>query len=288
MVYEYTQRYLQGQVDKNENPRWWPFYVWNIKSSSRAQDGLYKFDAIARLRDAQLVGNTARLTRGRTHNLSKRINDPKQYRTFGPLGEVLRPKKDLDSWQQACRPVLLIDEIDKADSDFANDLLNELDEMRFDIPETEECGLSPVLERDGKRTTIAPIVFITSNKEKPLPEAFLRRCLYYYVPFPGEDILREIVKQRFGKAVAEEKDDLVSEAIARFKEIHGLLAGKPGCRAPGTSEFLEFVGVLLRRENISDAIAAVQNLKEQLPLLGVLLKTKVDQDLYRGVEDEAE
>lgn len=275
IAYEFKQQYLK---DKSQ---WWPFYTWTIKSDSRARDGLYTFDAVARLRDAQLIasigGDKERLKDfygpdepdepDEIEELLKKIKDPtrKGYRQFGPLGEALRQK-----WKADYRPIVLIDEIDKADSDFANDLLLELEEWRFEIPETREKFNPPQHK---------PIVLITSNRERPLPEPFLRRCLYYYVSFP-EDRLSEIITLRFGE-LKKGKDALVDLAVQRFYEIRELLENQPGGRAPGTSEFLLFLRALLSYPNQSDGIDELNKLANQSPLLGTLLKTQDAQDLYR-------
>lgn len=249
---------------------WWNFYIWNITSTSRAQDGLYTFDAVGRLRDAQLIGSDPQrlknyLGEKETEALESRLTDKTQYREFGALGEALR--------EQTYRPVVLIDEVDKADSDFPNDLLLELDELRFIIPETEEKIGPP--ENDKK-----PIILITSNREKPLPEPFLRRCLYYYVPFPEEATLRRILQARFGQRIAQ-KEEIVSLALKKFDQIHKLLEKQPGSRPPGTSELLEFLTALIQEnKTVEEAIAELEKLAEELPLLGTLIKTKPDQDLY--------
>lgn len=260
------------QPDQSED--WWNFYIWNITSTSRAQDGLYTFDAVGRLRDAQLIGSGPEqlkkyLGKQETEALENRLSNKAQYREFGALGKSLR--------EQTYRPVLLIDEIDKADSDFPNDLLLELDELRFTIPETGENIKSP--EAHHK-----PIILITSNREKPLPEPFLRRCLYYYVPFPDEATLKRIITARFGERIRS-KEKLVSKAVEKFTAIYDLLKLQPGSRPPGTSELIEFLTALIQENKpVKEAIAELDNLAEELPLLGTLIKTKADQDLYRKKE----
>lgn len=181
VVYEFSKKYL------NEK-QWWDYYIWNIKSTTRARDGLYRYDAIARLRDAQLMGTDPDKLRDflgilETGQLKKRIQDKKRYLEIEPLGKALGAEKEHNY-----RPILLIDEIDKADRDFANDLLLELEELRFEIPETGDSFLTPKQK---------PIIFITSNREKPLPEPFLRRCIYFYVEFPKQEQLKNIINKRF-------------------------------------------------------------------------------------------
>jgi MoxR-like ATPase len=268
IAYEFKRQHLGDK-------EWWPFYTWTIKSDSRAREGLYTFDAVARLRDAQLIasvgGDKKRLkdfyNPKEIEELIAKIKDPtrKGYRQFGPLGEALRQE-----WKEDHRPIVLIDEIDKADSDFANDLLLELEEWRFEIPETGEKFKSPEHK---------PIVLITSNRERPLPEPFLRRCLYYYVSFP-EARLRDIIALRFGE-LKKGEEALVELAVERFYEIRELLENQPGGRAPGTSEFLLFLGALLSYPNQEAVIADLNQLANQLPLLGTLLKTQEAQELYR-------
>ncbi|MFM7449840.1 MAG: hypothetical protein ACKO24_14750, partial [Leptolyngbyaceae cyanobacterium] len=201
-----------------------------------------------------------------TAALKHRLADKKRYREFGALGNALTAKR--------YRPVMLIDEIDKADSDFPNDLLLELDELRFNIPETEEKIPPP---QSGNE----PIILVTSNREKPLPEPFLRRCLYYFVTFPKEETLKRIIEARFG-AIATEKKAVVKQALQEFDKIRELLNQQPGSRPPGTSELLEFLTALLQEDkSVEDAIQELNDLAEELPLLGTLIKTKADQDLYR-------
>ena len=174
VAYEFTHKYLRN----NQQPQqWWNYYIWNIKSTTRARDGLYTYNAVARLRDAQLVGTNLQQLKefigdDETKKLKERLQDKKNYREFGALGKALQTHPH--------RPILLIDEIDKADSDFANDLLLELEELRFEIPET---GEPPFPTPEQK-----PIIFITSNQEKPLPEPFLRRCLAATTTYSQERI----------------------------------------------------------------------------------------------------
>lgn len=281
LAYEYTQRHLQGQTDDKGNQRWWPFYTWHITSTTRGRDGLYFYDAVARLRDAQLMGSDPEklekfLGKDETDRLKQRLQKRERYRDFGPLGHAL--KSDLESkevyksdeWRHNYRPIVLIDEIDKADSDLPNDLLLPLDELRFNIPETDEKF--PVAEQK-------PIIIITSNREKPLSEPFLRRCIYYFVEFPDAALLKEIVTKRFGKRVTNKKK-LIDPAVKRFLEMRKILGNQPGLRQPGTSEFIEFVAALLRKP-VSEARKDLENLADQLPLLGTVLKTQSAQKLYR-------
>lgn len=248
---------------------WWNFYIWNITSTSRAQDGLYTFDAVGRLRDAQLIGSDPQrlknyLGEKETKALESRLTNKDQYLDFGALGKALQ--------DQTYRPVVLLDEVDKADSDFPNDLLLQLDELRFTVSETEKPIGPP--EKHNK-----PIILITSNREKPLPEPFLRRCLYYYVPFPEEETLKRIIQARFGQWV-DQKEEVVSLALKKFDQIHKLLEKQPGSRPPGTSELLEFLTALIQEKTVEEAIADLEKLAEELPLLGTLIKTKPDQELY--------
>lgn len=269
VVYEFTKKYLKGKKDEQDNPLWWDYYIWNVKSSSRARDGLYTFDAVARLRDAQLIGSDPErlqqyLEKDEYESLAKRLRNKTLYRTFGPLGEALQ--------QTEYRPIVLIDEIDKADSDFPNDLLLELDEMRFEIPETGEKVPRP------EQQTVKPIIIITSNREKPLPDPFLRRCLYFYVDFPDKDRLIDIITKRFGKLNRTQKQ-LVTVAIEHFEEIRELLQDQPGSRPPGTSEILEFLTAIWDQP-IEIALQEIKTLAKRSPLLGILLKTRKAQQIY--------
>lgn len=260
---EFTQKYLK---DENSKQKWWDYYIWNIKSTTRARDGLYRYDAVARLRDAQLMGTDLDKLKefigdDETRKLKTRLKDKKKYRTFEPLGKALGAGED-----HKYRPILLIDEIDKADSDFANDLLLELEELRFEVPETGETFSIPEKK---------PIIFITSNREKPLPEPFLRRCIYFDVEFPDTERLKKIVKKRF--TLEDNQRELVQKAISNFYEIRELLDNNPGSRPPGTSEFIDFLTAILKR----DALEDLENLFDGTPLLGILIKTKQDRDLIK-------
>ncbi len=269
IAYEFTQKNLrQRQSNQGEKAPWWNFYIWNVKSTTRARDGFYTYDAVGRLRDAQLIGSDPKRLEKywqptEIKELEDRLADKTKYRTFGKFADALR--------EQTYRPILLIDEIDKAESDFANDLLLELDELRFEIPETGEEFQSP---------THKPIILITSNREKPLPEPFLRRCLYFYVPFPDPAHLKQIIQKRFeNKAV--KKKDVVKLAVEKFESIRNLLKQQPGSRPPGTSEFLEFLTTMIQEQKpMKEAKAELENLANEVHILGTLIKTKAEQDLY--------
>jgi MoxR-like ATPase len=224
-----------------------PWEPWYIKSTSRARDGLYTYDAVRRLHDAQL----AHLDESRR----SRVDDAWNYIRLGQLGRAFRHKQ---------RTVVLIDEIDKADIDFPNDLLLELDEQRFFIEETGEEIKAQEL----------PIVFITSNDEKELPDAFLRRCLFVYIEFPTPSHLAEIVSAHFpGSPPA-----LVELVIDRFLELRQQMEqdkGKAGKKV-STSELLDWFAVL-RHYPEDEALA---QLKGQLPYPEVLLKSWEDHLRY--------
>lgn len=291
LAYEFTkknQEFLQSlenpnqktanQEDDDNIKQWWDYYIWNIKSTTRARDGLYRYDAVARLRDAQLMGTNPDKLQNflgftETGNLKQRLSNKRNYLEFGSLGKALGGEKKHDY-----RPILLIDEIDKADSDFANDLLLELEELRFEIPETG--GKIPTPKHK-------PIIFITSNREKPLPEPFLRRCIYFCVDFPNEELLENIINKRFG-TLQKNKNILIKKAIDIFNDIRKYLKNNPGSKPPGTSEFIDFIQAFLGEKDKSKDLTKreLENKKEDLnnlfdktPLLGILLKSKPDYDL---------
>jgi len=261
----------------------------------RAKDGLYMFDAVGRLRDAQLVGSDPErleklLGPDAYAELQERLANNLEYRTFGALGAALSQQhtgqRRLDSEnlakvrQWVSHPIVLIDEIDKADSDFPNDLLLELDQLYFEIPETGE-------RFPEKGQTPKPIIIITSNRERPLSEAFLRRCLYFYVGFPEEEQLKAIIQARFRPEVRSKFDEVIETAIATSLEMRTILDGQPGTKKPGTSEILEFLEALSSRGE--EAKGDLADLVMRKPLLGILLKTQADQRLYRqkmGLKDD--
>ena len=231
------------------------FEPWCVKSTSRARDGLYTYDAIARLRDAQLA-SSGRLTPTEL----ERIDNPATYIRFGPLGRA---------FQSAERTIVLIDEIDKADIDFPNDLLVELDEQQFVVEEARQDGKELRI-----RATVAPIIFITSNDEKDLPDAFLRRCLFQQVQFPSEEQLVRIVRDRYPDA----SDTLTKAAVDRFLQLREQLRKEKGESAKNvsTSELMDWFRVLKRHPEDE----ALKQLDGKLPYLGVLLKSWDDHLRY--------
>ena len=213
---------------------------WHVKSTTKAQQGLYEYDAVSRLRDSQLG--------------DERFNDISNYIRKGKLWEAFTADE---------RPVLLIDEIDKADIEFPNDLLLELDRMEFHVYETGETI------RAEKR----PIVIITSNNEKELPDAFLRRCFFHYIAFPDEATMREIVQVHFPDL----KSRLLSEALKTFFEIREV----PGLKKkPSTSELLDWLKLLLVEDIDPDLLAEKDPNKLIPPLHGALLKNEQDVMLF--------
>lgn len=228
-----------------------PLYSWYVRSTSKATEGLYCYDALARLHDVQLSQ--------RGINTRRDPTDGKQYRQFGALGQA---------FQMAERPaVVLIDEIDKADLDFPNDLLAALDEWQFDIPETGEN--ITLTHEDCK-----PIVMITSNRETgDLPAPFLRRCLYHCVNFPDDAALRRIIAEHARlKKAAPPKGPLINAALGRFR----LLRESGLHKNPGTSELLDWLNVL---QHFGARPYPAETLNEKsaaLPYPEVLLKMKAD------------
>ncbi len=248
------------------------YFEWNVKSTSKAQDGLYEFDHIARLRDAQIeprrqAGEQQPGAEGSKQAIEFERN--RQYRSFGPLGKAFQKSKAGE------KAVLLIDEIDKADIDFPNDLLLELDRMEFRIPETDER-----IEVDQ---TLRPFVIITSNDEKELPQAFLRRCIFHYVDFPSGDILTEILKGNQFKL----DPSVLQLALERFTEVRREMEREGvSDKKVTTSELLDWARVmeyhLVNGLLTVEQLLAQLNETERLPFYQVLLKTASDQKLFSG------
>ena len=226
------------------------FETWYVKSTSRAKDGLYVYDTVGRLRDAQLAASGSLTIEER-----KRFDDPTSYIRLGPLGRAYTNPK---------RTVVLIDEIDKADIDFPNDLLLELDEQLIKIEEVRENGK----EKEIKAVS-PPIVFITSNDEKDLSDAFLRRCLFYYIPFPSYEQIVQVVKHRFPNIA----DELTDSAISRFMKLRESLEGETGkfSKNVSTSELLDWINAL-KRDPLQDVLSKLSG-ESQLPYLEVLIKS---------------
>lgn len=212
---------------------------WNIKSTTKAQQGLYEYDAVSRLRDSQLG--------------EEKVHDVKNYIRKGKLWQAFEAEKKV---------VLLIDEVDKADIEFPNDLLQELDKMEFFVYETGETIVAKQ----------RPIVIITSNNEKELPDAFLRRCFFHYIRFPDEDTLRQIVKVHHPGI----KDALLTTALTQFFELRE----QPGIKKkPSTSEVLDWLKLLLAQDLTSEDIR--REGANALPKLhGALLKNEQDVHLF--------
>ena len=219
---------------------------WNIKSTTKAQQGLYEYDAVSRLRDSQLG--------------DKKIEN---------IGNYIKKGKIWNAFESKERSVLLIDEIDKADIEFPNDLLQELDKMEFFVYETNE------IVKAKKR----PIVIITSNNEKELPEAFLRRCFFHYIQFPEIDTLKKIVQVHF----PEIKKSLLEAALNRFFEVREI----PGLKKkPSTSEALDWIKLLLLED--INPIDLKSDGKELLPKLhGALIKNEQDIHLFEKFQSSA-
>jgi MoxR-like ATPase len=217
-----------------------PLIEWNVKSTTKAHQGLYEYDAVARLRDGQLG--------------DERVHDIRNYIKRGKLWDAFTSPK---------LPVLLIDEIDKADIEFPNDLLQELDRMSFDVYETQERIAAQ--ER--------PIVVITSNNEKELPDAFLRRCFFHYIKFPDRDTMREIIEVHYPGI----QKVLVSKAMDVFYEIRDV----PGLKKkPSTSELLDWLKLLLNEDMPLEVLQDRDPSKAIPPLHGALLKNEQDVMLF--------
>ena len=216
-----------------------PLIEWHIKSTTKAQQGLYEYDAVTRLRDSQLG--------------DERVKDISNYIQKGKLWEAFTSEK---------QAVLLIDEIDKADIEFPNDLLQELDRMEFYVYETKETI----------KATTRPIVIISSNNEKELPDAFLRRCFFHYISFPDRETMKEIIKVHHPKV----KEKLVKEALDIFFDVRKV----PGLKKkPSTSELVDWLKLLMA-DDLPDEILKYRDPSKAIPpLYGALVKNEQDVQL---------
>ncbi|NIZ01332.1 AAA family ATPase [Thalassospira lucentensis] len=215
--------------------------TWSIKSTTRAQQGLYEYDAVSRLRDSQLGDE-------RVHNIANYIVKGKLWEAFESDGEA---------------PVLLIDEIDKADIEFPNDLLQELDRMEFFVYETQETI----------KATNRPIVIITSNNEKELPDAFLRRCFFHYIRFPDADTMNQIIEVHYPGI----QKRLVAEALNLFYDMRDVSGLK---KKPSTSELLDWLKLLMAEDLPPEALRAKDSKTAVPPMHGALLKNEQDVHLF--------
>ncbi|GAA3839785.1 MoxR family ATPase [[Pseudomonas] carboxydohydrogena] len=220
-----------------------PLLTWHVKSTTKAQQGLYEYDAVSRLRDSQLG--------------DPRVSDIANYIKRGKLWEA---------FTHDTRPVLLIDEIDKADIEFPNDLLLELDRMEFHVYETGETI----------KAAQRPIIIITSNNEKELPDAFLRRCFFHYIKFPDVETMKAIVEVHFSGI----KQRLVDEALRLFFDLRDM----PGLKKkPSTSELLDWLKLLLNEDVTPEVLRESDPRKMIPPLHGALLKNEQDVHLFERV-----
>ena len=217
-----------------------PLHEWHIKSTSKAQQGLYEYDAVSRLRDSQLG--------------DARVHDIANYILKGKLWEA---------FESDVQPVLLIDEIDKADIEFPNDLLRELDRMEFYVYETRQLV----------KARHRPIIVITSNNEKELPDAFLRRCFFHYIRFPDEETMTRIVDVHYPGL----RKDLLAEALTSFFRLRDT----PGLRKkPSTSELLDWIKLLVAEQIPPEVLRSGDPKKSLPPLYGALLKNEQDVHLF--------
>jgi MoxR-like ATPase len=217
-----------------------PLYQWHIKSTTKAQQGLYEYDAVSRLRDSQLG--------------EARVQDIANYIVKGVLWQAF--ESDVPA-------VLLIDEIDKADIEFPNDLLRELDRMEFHVYETREIV----------RAKHRPLVVITSNNEKELPDAFLRRCFFHYIQFPDPATMQRIVDVHYPGI----REDLLRAALASFFELRAVSGLK---KKPSTSELLDWLKLLLAEDIPPEALRSLDQKQIVPPLAGALLKNEQDLSLF--------
>ena len=215
-----------------------PLLTWHIKSTSKGEEGLYVYDTVQRLNDSRFGGGE--------------VADIRSYIKLGPLGEAFAAEK---------RHVLLIDEIDKADLEFPNDLLREIDEMRFTITETNE----------DVAATERPVVIITSNNEKELPDAFLRRCIFHFIEFPEPDLMRQIVAVHHPHLDA----NLLDQVLIKF---YWLREQNDLRKKPSTSELVDWISALLRSG------VSLDKLEAHIPFVGALLKKEQDVEALQSYD----
>ena len=220
-----------------------PLLQWHIKSTTKAQQGLYEYDAVSRLRDSQLG--------------DERVKDIHNYIVKGVLWQAFHAEEPV---------VLLIDEIEKADIEFPNDLLRELDRMEFYVYETRELI----------KAKHRPLVIITSNNEKELPDAFLRRCFFHYIKFPDKETMQQIVDVHFPQL----KPQLLAQALQTFFEIREINGIK---KKPSTSELIDWLKLLLAEDIPAEALRSVDNKLAIPPLHGALLKNEQDVHLFERI-----
>jgi MoxR-like ATPase len=221
-----------------------PLLQWHIKSTTKAQQGLYEYDAVSRLRDSQLSDIDG----------GERVKNIHNYIVKGVLWQAFTAEQPV---------ALLIDEIDKADIEFPNDLLREIDRMEFYVYETRELI----------KAKHRPLVFITSNNEKELPDAFLRRCFFHYIKFPDAEVMKQIVEVHFPGL----KKELLQSAMKSFYDIRGL----PGIKKkPSTSELLDWLKLLLAEDIPLEVLQSQDNKVSVPPLVGALLKNEQDVTLF--------
>ena len=216
--------------------------TWHIKSTTTAQQGLYEYDAVSRLRDSQLGSE-------KVHEISNYIRKGKLWEAF----------------EAEVAPVLLIDEIDKADIEFPNDLLQELDKMEFYCYELQQT----IVSRQR------PLIIITSNNEKELPDAFLRRCFFHYISFPDPDTLKKIVDVHYENL----EEDLLKRAISLFQEVRNTRGLK---KRPSTSELLDWIKLLLLSRTTSADLRFPDSQEEVVPFAGALIKNEQDMEIFKN------
>ena len=209
--------------------------IWNIKSTTEAIDGCYMYDTVQRLNDSRFGSE------------DRDVNNIHDYITLGPLGEAFVSEEQV---------VLILDEIDKADIEFPNDLLQELDVMEFYIKETKEFV----------KAKTRPIIIITSNNEKELPDAFLRRCVFHWIEFPSKEFMADICKLHYPYL----KEHLLNQCLQHFYALRAITKLR---KMPSTSELLDWIGVLLKSG------ITMEELKKEIPFLGVLIKKEKDFDI---------